>query len=70
MQNLYNKKIRPSCKYCLHGKIAPDYSSVLCFKHGVVELTSFCKSFKYDPLKRVPKKAPKLMEFSKEEFVL
>lgn len=70
MQSIYNKKITPACKYCLHGKISPDSSVVLCYKHGVMDLASSCRRFKYDPFKREPKKAPKLLKYSKEEFVL
>lgn len=70
MQRLYNNKISPACEYCNFGRLSADLESVLCSKNGVMSPSSSCRKFKYDPLKRRPKRAPKLMEFSKEDFEL
>ncbi len=68
-KSVYNtQSVSPSCSYCLLGKPAPDGKSVLCPKKGVVAKDFSCKKFKYDIMKRVPKKAPELKSFSKEDF--
>lgn len=51
--NLFQKKIDPRCAYCAHGH-ALDEEQVVCPKKGVMAAGSHCRSFKYDPLKRVP----------------
>lgn len=70
-KSLTNKKdITPACKLCAHGIISPDGDSVLCIKTGIRQLDSSCHSFKYDPLKRVPRKPNRVGEFSEEDFQL
>ena len=68
---LFRKNIEKSCAYCVHSaKISDD--EVLCIKKGVVELTNKCRSFSYDPCKRVPSKA-KALDFEKydnEDYTL
>ena len=51
--NLFQKKIEPRCTYCVHGR-AMGEDQVVCPKKGVMAAGSHCRSFKYDPLKRVP----------------
>jgi len=70
MQRLFNANISPACEYCNFGRLSPDFQSVLCSKKGVMSPSSSCRHFKYDPLKRRPKKQPKLKEYSKEDFEL
>lgn len=70
MQRLFNTKISPACEYCFFGRLSPDLQSILCSKKGVTSLSSSCRHFKYDPLKRQPKRQPKLKEYSKEDFEL
>ena len=67
-QELYNKKIEPACKYCAVGQNSCDGETVLCTKKGVMQPDSHCRAFRYDPLKRVPRTAPKLPEYSADEF--
>ena len=67
-QSVYNKKIRPSCAYCANGKLSCDESCVLCPKKGVMQPDSHCRSFVYDPLRRVPRAKAKLPEFNPEDF--
>lgn len=56
---LFQKGIDPMCTYCTHGHpLGTD--QILCPKRGVMESTSRCPSFRYDPLKRVPPRPAKL----------
>lgn len=63
-------EIAPKCEYCVHARPSPDGKTVLCPKKGVMEKDSKCRKYKYDILKRQPKKKPKLQEFSAEDFEL
>ena len=56
--NLFQKKIEPRCTYCVHGR-AMGEDQVVCPKKGVMAAGSRCRSFKYDPLKRVPPRPAK-----------
>lgn len=69
-RKLYGENIEKSCEYCEHGRPAPDKVSVLCMKKGVVTADFSCRHFKYDPLRRMPKRRPPLPKFSPEEFEL
>lgn len=60
---LFRKKIERSCAYCIHGAQLED-GLILCSKKGLKTIDSQCRKFKYDPCKRVPKKA-KALDFSK-----
>lgn len=71
MKNLFNQGYPPACEYCLHGRLSPDESMVLCVKKGFMLPSSSCRYFKYDALKRIPKKGEKIIaDFSKEDFIL
>ena len=50
---LFQKKMEPRCAYCARGR-ALDGDQVVCPKKGVMSAGSHCRSFRYDPLKRVP----------------
>lgn len=50
---LFQKDIEPRCCYCQRGTKL-DEEQVLCVKKGVVSPGGSCRSFRYDPLKRVP----------------
>lgn len=55
---LFQKKIEPRCAYCAHGRqLSQD--EVACPKKGVMAAGSRCRSFRYDPLKRVPPRPAK-----------
>ena len=60
---LFRKKISRSCTYCQFGT-ALDSGEILCSKRGVRSGDEPCRSFRYDPGKRIPKKA-KALDFSK-----
>jgi len=68
---LFRKIIEPSCSYCVHGAKIGD-GQVLCSKKGTVPAAGKCRSFRYDPIKRIPPKA-KALDFTKydaEDFSL
>ncbi len=67
---LYGKTIAPACEYCAHGTPATAPSLILCTKRGAVSPQYHCRNYQYDPLRRVPKRMPKLPSFSKEDFSL
>ena len=46
------------CAYCEKATPLAGDEYVLCSKKGVVSLTHRCRGFAYDPLKRIPKRAP------------
>lgn len=68
---LFAKKIDPRCAYCTHSEALTE-ETVACPKRGVVSAGGHCRSFRYDPLKRVPPR-PAALEFERlrdEDFVL
>lgn len=67
---LNKKETAPACRICSHGILSADGESVLCVKTGIRQLDSSCRSFKYDPLKRVPMRKRGMGEFAKEDFEL
>jgi len=50
---LFRKNIDPRCAYCQRGQMINE-REVACVKKGIVQMEDHCRSFKYDPLKRVP----------------
>lgn len=50
------------CAYCEKSTVLAGDEYVLCSKKGVVSLTHKCHRFSYDPLKRIPKRAPSLVK--------
>ena len=55
-----NLDIERVCACCEHAKPLPGQDAVLCDKKGVVSGGFLCRRFIYDPLKRKPKRPPKL----------
>ena len=62
---LFRKKIERSCSYCAYGAKL-DEDQILCSKKGLKPIDGKCRKFKYDPCKRVPRKA-KALDFAKYE---
>ena len=62
---LFRKKIERSCAYCQRGAEI-DEGLILCTKKGLKTPEKQCWRFKYDPCRRIPKKA-KALDFSKYE---
>ncbi len=50
---LFRKNIEPRCAYCQRGSLINE-REVACVKRGIVPMEHACRSFRYDPLKRVP----------------
>ena len=50
---LFRKDIDPRCAYCARGSRISD-DNVACVKRGIMMVEDHCRSFRYDPLKRVP----------------
>ncbi len=67
MRNLFKKKIEPKCEYCAIGNKTKN-NTIICIKYGINKPNHHCKNFKYDPLKRIPKKTIKLSNFEKKDF--
>lgn len=69
--NLFQKKIEPRCAYCAHGRALGD-DQVACPKRGIMSPGSHCRSFQYDPLRRVPPRPTKLASsgLTDEDFKL
>ena len=69
--NLFQRKIEPRCAYCAHGHSLGE-DQVICQKRGVMAAGSHCRSFRYDPLKRVPPRPAALAgtDLKDEEFRL
>ena len=66
---LFRKKMPKSCAYCVHGtKLSEE--QVLCMKKGIVSIEGKCGKFRYDPLKRIPFRQPKLQKYKAEDFIL
>ena len=59
----FRKKIERACVYCARCAKLND-TQVLCVKKGVQNADFSCFRFRYDPYKRIPKKA-KALDFSK-----
>lgn len=64
---LFDNKIAPACEYCEHGYDSAEYNMTMCKKHGVVSPYFRCKQFKYNPLRRKPKRTEK-QDFVPEDF--
>jgi hypothetical protein len=69
-KSLFSKNEDCCCGICVYGHPASDPSKVLCRKKGVVDASSRCRRYKYDPLKRVPRHAPELPHFDSGDFTL
>ena len=56
---LFRKKQEKICAFCAHAE-SVDEDTVQCRKKGRKDYDDKCLSFRYDPCKRVPKKAKAL----------
>lgn len=71
-QKFFNTEIDPACRYCAAGTPNIDREYVLCPKKGVMEATSSCPAFRYDPLRREVRRKPALdtSDLTPESFKL
>ncbi len=51
-----DERIEKYCKYCERAKTLSDPDIMLCEGHGVVSAGHVCRRFRYDPLKRAPRR--------------
>ena len=56
---LFQRKIEPRCAYCTHSRPLGE-EQVICERKGVMSAGSQCRAFRYDPLKRVPPRPPRV----------
>ena len=68
---LFRRNIEPRCAYCKRGAAISE-REVACVKRGIVPVEHHCRSFKYDPLKRVPPRpaALEMQRLKEEDFSL
>ncbi|MDL2234377.1 hypothetical protein LJC63_12490 [Ruminococcaceae bacterium OttesenSCG-928-L11] len=70
-KRLFGNRISPACKYCEQGRLSFDRSgAVLCERKGVVAPDYKCRHYRYDPLKREPRRRAPLQKFSQSDFEL
>lgn len=69
-KSLFNKDISPACLYCEHGRFFEQTNEVFCLKKGVTDPTDSCRKFRYDVLKRTPKRIVTNDDFKPEDFEL
>ena len=62
---LFRKNVDRCCSYCQYAT-KTDEENITCSKAGTVSADHCCWRFRYDPCKRVPKKA-KALDVSKYE---
>ena len=70
MKSLFNKKIPASCSWCIHSNKSLFTDDIFCIKHGVLNKHDACRKYKYDPLKRTPKKIKPSDGYSPDDFKL
>ncbi|MBE6835241.1 MAG: hypothetical protein E7515_03200 [Ruminococcaceae bacterium] len=63
-------EISKRCEYCFYGKTAADGETVLCPKKGPVSLDYCCRKYKYDILKREPKRKAPVESIDPEDYKL
>lgn len=68
---LFRKKIERSCYYCSFGTELSD-GTVLCAKKGIVDGNKSCRKFRYEPLRRIPRKekTPDFSQYDQDDFSL
>ena len=66
----FDRKLTPACEYCELGRPSSEYNMILCRKKGVVSPYFRCRSFRYDPLRRTPKRDDEKKEYSPSDFSL
>lgn len=71
LKQLLRKDIEPRCTYCTRGTPLQNGMYVLCRRHGVMDANGHCRSFCYDPLRRIPPKPAAIRgHFSDADFSL
>ena len=68
MASVFNKKLTKACKYCRFATRLDFTDDIICKKKGISEPDSYCRHYKYDPLKRNPERIILKSEFTKDDF--
>ena len=66
----FNKKLEKHCEYCVYGSTLNFDNQIICKKRGVTDKADNCRSYKYDPIKRVPARVKIADGYSDEDFKL
>ncbi len=69
MKKMFDKTLPKKCEYCLFASPLGE-GDLLCKKRGIVRLDDLCRKYKYDPLKREPKKQLISDNYSPEDFII
>ena len=69
-RGIYGNHIEEICEVCRYGRRAADGENLLCVHKGVMSRYEHCRKFEYDPLRRIPTRAPLPEEHTAEEFSL
>ena len=69
-KSAFNKKLEKHCEYCVYGSKLNFDDQIICKKRGVTDKNDKCRSYKYDPLKRVPTKFKIANDFNENDFKL
>ena len=68
---LFREDIESCCEYCRYCRSLGDGEGV-CERRGIVNISSCCRHFRYDPLRRTPERpaavAPRV--HTEDEFSL
>jgi hypothetical protein len=68
--NLFSKENDKKCAHCVFATIIEIDERILCPNRGFVYSDDRCQKYKYDALKRIPKKQPVLPTYSEDDFKL
>lgn len=68
----FDREIDQACRYCAIGTPNVNQDFVLCPKRGVMAAEDHCSAFRYDPLRREIRRAPKIAagDYRPEDFEL
>ncbi len=67
---MFDKTVIKKCEYCLSATPIGNDGEMICLKRGIVNSDDLCRKYKYDPLKREPKKQKIADNYSAEDFKL
>lgn len=66
----FDKGVKKSCVWCIHGRKSEYTDDVFCIKRGVTSADSYCRKYRYDPLKRTPERQSIPTDYKSEDFNL
>ncbi|MBR5923343.1 MAG: hypothetical protein IKZ59_06065 [Clostridia bacterium] len=67
---LFDRSLKKSCLWCAYGKKSEYTNEVFCIKRGVTYADSYCRKYKYDPLKRTPDNKTISKDYNADSFSL